>query len=166
MPDLLQSAKLFEVSTKLQTASSCVVKFAQGRALDEKEQDIFKWAGSFLTQVDWTSKIKAESGVEGGLTVSATNARPKFYASLIKMGPKLRQVGMDSEEKVYQFLTAVYQFLLSGGAPSEPIPIERLELVRELLHTLSQNITVDLSNNMLPRRQVLVTIGESSNASD
>jgi hypothetical protein len=166
MPDLLQSAKLFEVSTRLQTASSCVGKFAQGLELDEKEQDIFKWAGAFLTQVDWTSTIKAESGVDGGLTVSATNARPKFYASLIKMGPKLRQEGVDSGEKIHQFLKAVYQLLMSGGTQPTDIPSERLELARELLHILSQNITVDLSNNMLPRRQVLVTIGESSNASD
>jgi hypothetical protein len=166
MPDLLQSAKLFEVSTRLQTASSCIGKLAQGLELDERDQDIFKWVGTFLAQVDWTSGIEAESGVEGGLTVSATNARPKFYASLIKIGPKFRQVGVDSEEKVYQFLKAVYQLLMSGGTQSKDIPSERLELARELLHILSQNITVDLSNNMLPRRQVLVTIGESSNASD
>jgi len=161
MPDLLQSAKLFEVSTKLQTASSCVGKFAQGRKLDEKEQDIFKWAGSFLAQVDWTSEIQTESGVHGGLTVSATNARPKFYASLMKIGPKFRQVGIDSEEEVYQFLKAVYQLLLSGGTQQTDIPANRLYLACELLHTLSQNIMVDLSNNMLPRRRALLTIGES-----
>lgn len=161
MPDLLQSAKLFEVSTKLQTASSCVDKFAQGVELDQKEQDIFKWAGSFLARVDWTSEIPVESGAEGGLTVSATNTRPKFYASLIKIGPKFSEVGIDSEEKVYEFLKAVYKLLMSGGTQETDIPANRLELARELLHILSLNIMVDLSNNMLPRRRALLTIGES-----
>lgn len=161
MPDLLQSAKLFEVSTRLQTASSCIGKFAQGGKLDQKEQDIFKWAGSFLVQVDWTSEIPAESGTEGGLTVSATNTRPKFYASVVKIGPKFQKLGIDSEEKVYKFLNSVYKLLMSGGIPSTVIPKERLELVSELLHILSQNIMVELSNNMLPRRRTLLTIGES-----
>ena len=161
MPDLLQSAKLFEVSTKLQTASSCVDKFEQGVELDQKEQDIFKWTGSFLARVDWTSEIPVESGAEGGLTVSVTNTRPKFYASLMKIGPKFREVGIDSEQGVYEFLKTVYSFLLSGGTKQTDIPPERLELVRELLHILSLNIMVDLSNNMLPRRRALLTIGES-----
>lgn len=161
MPDLLQSAKLFEVGTKLQTASSCVGKFAHGDELDEKERDMFKWAGSFLARVDWTSEIPAETSEGGGLTVSATNARPKFYASLIKIGPKFTEIGIDSDEKIYDFLKAVYRLLMSGGAEDTDIPSDQLELVRELLHILSQNIMVDLSNNMLPRRRTLVSVGES-----
>ncbi|MFH1370612.1 MAG: hypothetical protein ABII09_04930 [Planctomycetota bacterium] len=161
MTDLLQSAKLFEIGAKLQTASSCVGKFARVRELDEKEQDIFKWAGSFLARVDWISEIQAESGEGGGLTVSATNARPKFYASLIEIGPKFSEVGIDSEEKVYEFLKTVYRFLMSGGTQGTDIPPSQLELVSDLLHILSQNIMVDLSNNMLPRRRTLLSIGES-----
>jgi len=161
MPDLLQSAKLFEVGAKLQTASSCIGKFAHGDALDENERDIFKWAGTFLARVDWTSEIQAEIGEGGGLTVSATNTRPKFYASLIKIGPKFSDVGIDSEEKVYEFLKAVYRLLMSGGVQETDISPDQLELVRELLHILSQNIMVELSNNMLPRRRALLTIGES-----
>ncbi|MCK4790995.1 MAG: hypothetical protein KAV87_45100 [Desulfobacteraceae bacterium] len=161
MPDLLQSAKLFEVSTRLQTASSCVNRFAKGTKLSPQEKNAFKWAGNFLAHVDWTSEIQAESGEEGGLTVSASNARPKFYASLFKIGPKLQQVGIDSEEKVHQFLKAVYQLLMSGGTQTTDIPSERLELVGELLHILSLNIMVELSNNMLPRRRTLLSVGES-----
>ena len=161
MPDLLQSARLFEVSTKLQTASSCIGKFAQGGKLDQKEKDIFKWAGSFLVKVDWTSEIQAESGADGGLTVSATNTRPKFYSSLIKIGPKLQEIGIDSKEKISKFLNEIYRLLISGGTEAANISSEQLELVRELLHILSLNIMVDLSNNMLPRQRTLSTIGES-----
>jgi len=161
MPDLLQSARLFEVSTRLQTASSCVNKFAKGTKLNPQEEDAFKWAGNFLAHVDWTSEIPVESGVEGGLTVSASNARPKFYASLLKIGPELQELGIDSEKEVRAFLGAVYRLLMSGGTETANISSDRLELVGELLHILSLNIMVDLSNNMLPRRQALLTIGES-----
>lgn len=161
MPDLLQSAKLFEVGAKLQTASSCMSKCAQGLELDEKDRDILKWAGNFLARVDWTSELEAEAGDGGGLTVSATNTRPKFYASLLKIGPKFSEVGIDPEEKIYEFLKSVYSLLISGGTNGTKIPTARLELVSELLHTLSQNIMVELSNNMLPRRRALLSVGES-----
>ena len=148
MLDILQSAKLFEVSTKLQTASSCIGKIAQGNKLNEKEQDIFKWAGSFLAQVDWTSGIQTESGgVEGSFTVSASKARPKFYAALIKIIPKLRESGLDSEEKVGSFLKTVYVFLMSGGTYSIDIPLEQLALARELLHILSLSL-FDFNSNI------------------
>jgi len=160
MPDLLQSAKLFEVSTRLQTASSCVNRFAKGTKLSPQEEDAFKWAGNFLAHVDWTSEIQTESGVEGGLTVSASNARPKFYASLIKIGPKLRELGIDSDKEVRAFLGAVYRLLMSGGTETANISSDRLELVGELLHILSLNIMVELSNNMLPKRRTLLTVGE------
>lgn len=161
MPDLLQSAKLFEVGAKLQTASSCVGKFAQGLVLEEKDQNILKWAGGFLSRVDWTSEIDSEAGEVSGLTVSATNTRPKFYASLLKISPKFSKVGIDSEQEVYKFLKAVYSFLISGGTNVTSLTHDQLELVCELLHTLSQNIIVDLSNNMLPKRRSLLSIGES-----
>ena len=161
MPDLLQSAKLFDVGTRLQTASSCVSKFAKGVTLDENEQGTFKWAGSFLAQVDWTSEIEAEPGEGGGLTVSATNTRPKFYASLLKIGPEFRKLGIDSEEEIGQFLSGIYRLLLSGGNERTELPYEQLRLASKLLHILSLNIMVDISNNMLPRRRALLSIGES-----
>ena len=160
MPDLLQSARLFEVSTRLQTASSCVNKFTKGIKLSPQEEGALKWAGNFLAHVDWTSGIPAESGVEGGLTVSASNTRPKFYASLLKIGPKLQKLGIDSEKEVRAFLGTVYILLMSGGTETANISSDRLELVGELLHILSLNIIVDLSNNMLPKRRTLLTVGE------
>ena len=161
MPDLLQSAKLFEVGVKLQTASNCISKCAQGLELDEKDRDILKWAGNFLAQVDWTSDIEVETSEGGGLTVSATNTRPKFYASLLKIGPKFLEAGIDSEKDTYEFLKSVYSLLMSGGTNGIVVNSSRLELVSELLHILSQNIMVDLSNNMLPLRPTLLSVGES-----
>ena len=160
MADLLQSARLFEVSTRLQTASSCIKKFVKEKEVSPKEQEAFKWAGNFLARVDWNSGIPADTGVVGGLTVSATSARPKFYSSLIKIGPQLQVAGIDSDEKVTTFLAAAYKLLMSGGKDRKDITDQRLALLGELLHLISQSIMVDLSNNMLPRRRTLLTVGE------
>ena len=122
MADLLQTARLFEVGTRLQTAASNLMSVAQGGAPDSSA---LRWAGDFLLRVDWTSGAAAKAGIDGGLAVSATNARPKFYASLVRIGPKFREVGIDSEEQIYSFLKAVYRFLQSGGSGTKDSPPER-----------------------------------------
>jgi hypothetical protein len=157
MADLLQTARLFEVGTRLQTAASNLMSVAQGGAPDSSA---LRWAGDFLLRVDWTSGAAAKAGIDGGLAVSATNARPKFYASLVRIGPKFREVGIDSEEQIYSFLKAVYRFLQSGGSGTKDSPPERLKLAGEFLHMLSQSIMVDLSNNGLPKRKPVLTLGE------
>jgi len=157
MADLLQSAKLFEVGTRLQTASSCLMEVAGGK---KPERDALKWAGDFLVRVDWTSGIESEESVDGGLAVSAANTRPKFYASLVKIGPKFQEMGMDSEEQVYEFLKALYRCLRSGGTEQSDMKSEYFALASELLHVLSESIMVDLCNNGLPRHDRVLTVGE------
>jgi len=158
MADLLQSAKLFEVGTRLQTASSSLLKVARG---DRPEPDALKWAGDFLTRVDWSSGVTSDESVDGGLAVSAANTRPKFYASLVRIGPKFQQMGIESEAQVYDFLKAVYRCLQSGGTEKSDMNSEYFALASELLHVLSESIMVDLCNNGLPRRERVLTLGES-----
>jgi len=158
MADLLQSARLFEVGTRLQTASSNLREIARG---DAARPDALKWAGDFLARVDWTSGIESKSRVDGGLAVSATNTRPKFYASLVKIGPKFRQMGIDSERQVYNFLGAVYRCLQSGGSETCDMKPEYFALASDLLHVLSESIMVDLCNNGLPRREQVLSFGVS-----
>lgn len=158
MADLLQSARLFEVGTRLQTASSSLMEVARG---GKPEHDALKWAGDFLARVDWTSDIKTEESIDGGLAVSAANTRPKFYASLVKIGPKFQKMGMGSERQVCEFLKAVYRCLQSGGTETGEMKSEYFTLASELLHLLSESIMVDLCNNGLPRRESVLTIGEA-----
>ena len=80
----------------------------------------------------------------------------------MKIGPKFQDLGIESEEKIYEFLKGLYKLLLSGGTETHDLREGRLHLASELLHLLSQSIMVDLSNNGLPRRQTLLTVGESS----
>jgi len=157
MADLLQTARLFEVGTRLQTASSNLVSIAEG---NQPDADTLKWAGGFLSQVDWTSGVGAQGGVDGGLTAVATNTRPKFFAALLRIQGDFQKAGINSDEHVYSFLKDVYRCLESGGAEKSTLESEHLRLAAELLHVLSRSIMVDLSNNGLPRREPIFSIGE------
>jgi len=157
MADLLQTARLFEVGTRLQTAAANLMSVAQG---GKPDSNALKWAGDFLLRVDWNSNAMPKGGVDGGLAVSATSARPKFYASLVRIGPKLGQVGIRSEEQVYDFLRSIYGFLQSGGSQVLDLSADHFKLASEFLHILSQSIMVDLSNNGLPRRRSVLALGE------
>jgi hypothetical protein len=157
MADLLQSARLFEVGTRLQTASSCLAQLGSNAPLSSGQREALKWAGRFLTEVDWKSGINERKGVDGGLAVSAANARPKFYASLIRIGPKFQGLGIDSERKVYAFLKKLYTVMLSGGTGGN-LGESQLGLASELLHVLSKSIVVELSNNGLPKRQPVLSL--------
>jgi hypothetical protein len=158
MVDLLQSAKLFEVSVRLQTASSHLARVAEGINLPSQDRATLRWAGNFLAEVDWNSGIKPGVGADGGLAVSATNTRPKFYASLMRIGPRFQDVGIDSEDKIYAFLKNLYIVLISGGTKKKGLRKDVLNLGTELLHILSRSIMVDLCNNGLPRQQPLLRI--------
>ena len=162
MSDLLQTARLFEVSTKLQSTSSLINRYAEGYPLDSNGRKIFQWAGSFLTRVDWNSDIEAEPGVGGGLTVSATSTRPKFYESLLKIAPKLNEVGIQSETDVQKFLGGLYKLLISEGKKRNGLQKSHLKVAGELLHVLSKSIIVELNNNGLPKRTTNLSIGDLS----
>lgn len=158
MADLLQTARLFEVGTRLQTASSNLMSVAQGNEPDAKA---LKWAGSFLSQVDWTSGIGSQAGMDGGLTAAATNTRPKFFAALLRIQGDFQKVGISSDENIYSFLKAIYRCMESGGVERNSLKSEHLRLAGELLHVLSRSIMVELSNNGLPKREPILSIGES-----
>lgn len=157
MADLLQTARLFEVGTRLQTASSNLMSIAEG---NQPDAGALKWAGEFLSQVDWTSGIGSQAGVDGALTAAAANTRPKFFAALLRIQGDFQRAGIDSDERVYGFLKDVYTCLESGGTKKSTLRSEHLRLAGELLHVLSRSIMVDLSNNGLPRREPIFSIGE------
>jgi hypothetical protein len=157
MADLLQTARLFEIGTRLQTASSNLVRIAQGSAPDA---GALKWAGGFLCQVDWTSGIGSQPGMDGGLAAAATNTRPKFFAALLRIQSRFKELGIDSDDRIYNFLKAIYRCLESGGVEKDDLRAEHFMVAGELLHVLSRSIMVELSNNGLPKREPILSIGE------
>ena len=161
MTDLLQSARLFEVSTRLQSASSCLLRSAENNELSDHGKESLEWAGILLTNMDWSSGISSSTSVEGGLSFSATDTRPKFYASLMKIAPDFMAIGIDTEDKLYQFLSKLYKFLAQKEKQIS-LNKEELKVAGKLLQVLSESIIVELSNNGLPKEHTDLTVGAFS----
>jgi hypothetical protein len=156
MTDLLQAARLFEVSSKLSDASAAMDRLARGQGPSGTDKDTFCWAGHLLEQVDWLSGAKAGSSPQGALAVDATATRPTFYASLVQIAPDFSEAGINQESEVYDFLREVYGLLVSGG--SQQVLPAHVRLGARFLHVLSNGLLVQLSNNGLPKTPTTLTL--------
>ena len=103
MTDLLQSAELFDLSSRLGTASSALRSLAQRGSISEHAQKELEWTGRFLSQVDWEQEHKSTGG-SGSLAVQVTTVRPTFYASVARLAPRFAEMKMKSLDLVSRFL--------------------------------------------------------------
>ncbi|HUW82538.1 MAG TPA: hypothetical protein VMZ31_07020 [Phycisphaerae bacterium] len=157
MADLLQSSRLFRVSSKLQSASTSLSKLAEGGTLEVKDHDALTWAGEFLAEVDWTYESTTKSGLDRGSALQATSARPYFYRALMKVDPdEFTRAGVETEEQLRGFLQNVYGTLQSAGNELH-LSREQLELASQVLSVIARSILAQLNNNGLPRRPVQLT---------
>jgi hypothetical protein len=158
MTDLLQTARVFEVSSRLSDASAAMADLAKGNEPSDRDRETFRWTGRLLEQVDWESGIAQEPGAEGALSVEATTTRPTFYASIVQMAPELTDAGMKSEQDVYELLKELYGILISEGKKAEDVPQQHVQLGASFLRTLSNSLLVRLSNNGLPQPHTTLTL--------
>jgi hypothetical protein len=152
MEDMGMTAQLFQTSSRLHSASSWLRKIAQGEDVDSQAQELLKWTGTFLREVDWSSS--AQKGTAGGgLVLQATSIRPTFYSVLIRIAPELQAAGLKSEKQIGGFLTLLYDTLSAGGVIKGPrkLNAKHSEAAATLLHEISQSILVQMNNNGLPR---------------
>jgi hypothetical protein len=159
MSDLLQSAQLFEVSSRLQSASTSLSALADGRQLDDAQKNALRWAGAFLSQVDWASRAQSRESIVDRFAVQATAARPTFYEALVSLFPDFRRLGIASPERVTGFLSKLYTVLLEGGDKALGIKSDRLRLAAELLEWLSQSMLDQLTDNGVPKETPLLSSG-------
>jgi hypothetical protein len=162
MSDLLQSSRLFEVSTRLQTASACLSRLAVGETPEPACEESLKWAGNFLGQVDWNSELEPGPRAGGNLAVQATTTRPTFYASVLKIAPDFVSAGVKTQDEIVVYLRSVYELLDSGGAKKSSLSADRISLAARLLHVMSQSLLAQLGNNGLPKQPFRLTIGAIS----
>jgi len=158
MTDLLQAARLFEVSSKLADASAAMDRLARGQGPSNTDKETFRWAGQLLEQVDWVCGVKPAASPQGALAVEATATRPTFYASLVQIAPDFSKAGLNQESQVYEFLREVYKLFVSGGEGSGRMSAERVQLGARFLHVLSNGLLVRLSNNGLPKTPTTLTL--------
>lgn len=159
MEDLGMTAKLFETSSNLQLASIWLKRIVEGEQIDSEGKEVLHWAGKFLYEVDWSSKIPQQTSVGGGLALQATSVRPTFYSSLIRIAPKFKEAGMKTEEEILNFLRRLYQNLLTLGAPGKghkKLKYSESKLGALLLHEISESIFIQLNNNGLQRTSIFL----------
>lgn len=156
MSDLLQSAKLFEVSARLQTASTYLLGVAEDKQPGDAGQQALKWAGNFLSQVDWASKVKPSGEGREGLAVQAASARPAFYRVLMRLLPVFEEHGINTSGAVSSFLSRVYKTLVAGGTDRNGASPEHLRLAATLLERLAQSVLSQLSDEGTPEKPPLV----------
>lgn len=154
MADLLQSSRLFRVSSKLQSASTALSRSAEGGPPEAMDHNALTWAGEFLSEVDWTCESTSQSGLGSGSALQATSARPYFYRALMRVGPdEFKRAGVETEAQLQAFLRDLYGFLQSAGKGPQ-LSREQLELASQFLSVIARSILAQLNNNGLPRRPV------------
>lgn len=152
MADLIESSRLFEVSSRLDSAATVLSKLSKGQPTTSTDRELLVWAGGFLNQVDWTAGSSNGAGSIGNLSVQATEVRPTFYAALIGIERRMREAGLERENEVVEFLRRLYQFLIRGGSKGKGVlPSDKLQLASALLSELSQRLLMQLTDNGLPR---------------
>jgi len=152
MADLLQSARLFEVSSKLQSVSATLGRMSKGVSPEEGSKPSLEWAGNLLMQVDWTCDLPNKSGLSGQETAQATSTRPVFYKALRRIRPEeFRNAGIIDKDTMQDFLNSLYMFLISNGTLGS-LTQERLSLSSRVLSILSRTLLSRLNNNGVPRQ--------------
>src|ERR1039458_9044394 len=153
MTDLNESSHLFEASSRLDSAATILGRLSEGQATTPADREALKWAGGFLSEVDWSSGVSNDARSLGNLAVQATEVRPTFYAALIGIERRLREAGLKQENEVVEFLQKLYRFLIRGGMKGKgkaTLPSERLQLASAFLLELSQRLLIQLTDNGLP----------------
>lgn len=147
MPDLMKSALMFEVSSRLESVSTWFTKVSRGENPDALGDDSLSWTGNLMGQMDWNLSNPTSGDRDNGLAVQIASTRPIFYSAIIKCAPEFKRVGIDSEEKIMDFLKETYRFLSSKRRNQEKMRSEYLKLASMLFHFLSQSLMVQLSGN-------------------
>lgn len=159
MTDLLEVSRLFEASSRIDSAANILRKLTQGESPNLLERETLVWAGNFLIQVDWTSGNSSAVGSVGNLTVQATAVRPTFYAALIGIERRLREAGLNEDKQIAGFLRKLYQFLVKGGITEKnkrALPADKLQLAVVFLRELADGLLIQLTDNGAPKENDLL----------
>lgn len=144
--DLNASATMFEASTWLQSASTALLQLRSGHRPDLSAQHAMQWAGSFLLTMDWEHGRHAAS-TSDSLAMQATAARPTFYATLMKVGPLFRDLGLGGREELMSFFRSLYETLAAGGESGSALSQQQLKAGAALLHELSAGLLLLISQD-------------------
>jgi hypothetical protein len=116
--ELSSIAQIFAATTTLQDAATQLKRLQVGEKLASDDRDVLRRAGTFLLQIDRSHPLDARPPMEANLSVDtsvAVEARPSFYASVLKLRDLLNDLGVDNREKFTRLFQNLYLTLTSGG---------------------------------------------------
>ena len=128
MIDLMDNAKLFEVSARFGTACSALQSLARdsrfgkaysaleflrsGEKLDDFQKSSLRWAGEMFCAVDWDCSDHESVGKKIDSTL-ATMVRPEFYGALDSVGfPYPYSPDIDFRDRFYRTLESGGDWIL------------------------------------------------------
>jgi len=156
MSDMTRAASLLEVSSKLQTASNCL-KHLNEKGPNSYEKSVLEWTGKLLIQIDWDTKFSKKE-FNASMVFQAASTRPNFYGALMRISPKLNEIGVKSAKDLSDFLKGLFRTLESGGSKPQ-LTGQRLYVASDFLGELSKNLLSELSNNGLPKQKLSLMVG-------
>lgn len=147
MSSLLESADLFETSSRLESASGHIASLCEGHSLDARGRQALRWAGELLMRVDWmSSDAWSSSKASPDMATRATAVRPQFFDALVLNRDDFAQAGLKSTKDVCTFLEKLYTFLNSGGETIE-LDMAQLSLAADFLHDIAQAVLITVDRN-------------------
>jgi len=153
MSDLTTTGTKFEVAVRLQRAAdllSGLTEEANSTPVSDSGQADLRWAGEFLTTVDWREpSSNQEVGLSSALAYEATESRPHFFGALERAAAGSSHLVKNGDELIAD-LSSLYRWLNSGASPEAQSPSQRaLKLGANLLAALSMAMLAELR---APRR--------------
>lgn len=142
MKDLIESSRLFEASSRMQTAANTLRQISDRAVPDPALRENLQWVGHFLEEVDLASF--GQSDISADFAVPATEARPFFYEALDNIDTLLRASGIADESKLRIFLTETFGVLTSGGGKT--VSAQQLSLAAALLERFASAILTQLNS--------------------
>lgn len=142
MKDLIESSRLFEASSRMQTAANSLKVLADKGQIDQQLRANLDWVHHFLHEVDLTSF--GQSDISPDFAVPATEARPFFYAALANIDDALRAAGINDEVELQHLVAQTFDALDLGA--SEKPASARLRVVANVLERFANAILTRLDS--------------------
>lgn len=140
MKDLIESSRLFEASSRMQTAANTLRLMNSQQVVEASLCANLEWVGHFLQQVDLSTF--GQTGISADFAIPATEARPFFYEALADIDNLLHAADIEDDAKLRSFLTDTFTSLTSSGSKS--IAPDKISLVATLLERFANAILTRL----------------------
>jgi hypothetical protein len=140
MKDLIESSRLFEASSRMQTAANSLKVLADNGHIDQRLRENLDWVHHFLHEVDLASF--GQSDISPDFAIPATEARPFFYSAVAQIDDALRASGIRDEAQLRELLANTFDAL--DAKDTKKPTADQLHVVANVLERFANAILTRL----------------------